>query len=63
MSDHAFEGRESSRVPAVLWEIVSDVASKCEKVRKPWVFSVEALDFEHACVSRRAERAGRTVKV
>ena len=23
---------------------------KCDKVRKPWVFAVEALDFEHACV-------------
>ena len=33
----AFEGRESSRVPDVLGEIVPDVGAKCEKVRKPWV--------------------------
>ena len=26
-------------------------------------FTVEVLEFEHACVRRRAERAGRTVKV
>ena len=24
-------------MPDVLWEIVSDVGPKCEKVQKPWV--------------------------
>ena len=30
---------------------------------KAMCFVVEALEFEHACVSRRAERVGRNVKV
>ena len=58
-----FEGRESSRVPDVLEEIVPDVVAKVWESAKAIDFAVEALDFEHACVWQRAERAGRTVKV
>ena len=58
-----FEGRESSRVPDVLGEIVPDVGAKVWESAKAMGFAVEALDFKHACVWRRAERAGRTVKV
>ena len=36
---------------------------RSEKSAKAMSFAVEALEFEHACVWRRAERAGRTVKV
>ena len=60
MSVHAFEGRERSRVPAVLGEIVPDVGSKCEKVRKPWV-----LRLKRWSLSMRVSHgeSGRTVKV
>ena len=54
---------ESSRVPDVLEEIVPDVVAKVWESAKAIDFAVEALDFEHACVWQRAERAGRTVKV
>ena len=59
----AFEGRESSRVPDVLGEIVPGVGAKVWESAKAMGFAVEALDFEYARVWRRAERAGRTVKV
>ena len=59
----AFEGAESSRVPDVLGEIVPDVGAKVWESAKAIGFAVEALEFEHACVWRRAERAGRIVKV
>ena len=59
----AFEGRESSRVPDDLGEIVPDVGAEVWESAKAMGFAVEALDFEHACAWRRAERAGRTVKV
>ena len=52
----AFEGRESSRVPDVLGEIVPDVGAKVWESEKAMGFAVEALDFEHACVWWRAER-------
>ena len=44
-------------------EIVPDVEAKMGESAKAMGFAVEALDFEHVCVWRRAERAGRTVKV
>ena len=43
-----FEGRESSRVPDVLGEIVPDVGAKVWGSAKAMGFAVEALDFEHA---------------
>ena len=58
----AFEGRESSRVPDVLGEIVPDVGARVWESAKAMGFAVKALDFEHACVWWRVERAGRTVK-
>ena len=60
--EFAFEGKESSRVPDVLGKIVPDVGAKVWKSVKAMGFAVEALEFEHACVWWRAERAGRTVK-
>ena len=45
-----FEGRESSRVPDVLVEIVPDMGAKVCESAKAMDFAVEALDFEHACV-------------
>ena len=59
----AFEGRESSRAPDVLGEIVPDVGAKVRESAKAKGFAGEALDFEHACVWRRVERAERNVKV
>ena len=54
----AFEGRESSRVPDVLGEIVPDVGAKCEKVRKPWV-----LRLKRWILSMRAsEKSGESGK-
>ena len=58
-----FEGRESSRAPDVLGEIVPNVGAKMWESVKAMGFAVEALDFKHACVWQRAERTGRTVKV
>ena len=46
----AFEGRESSRVPDVLGEIVPDVGAKVSESAKAIGFAVEVLDFEHASV-------------
>ena len=46
----ASEGRESSRVPDVLGEIVPDVGAKVWESAKALGFTVEAVDFEHACV-------------
>ena len=46
----AFEGRESSRVPAVFREIVPDVGAKVRESAKAMGFAVEVLEFEHACV-------------
>ena len=61
--EFAFEGRDSSRVPDVSGKIVPYVGAKVQESVKAMGFAVEALDFEHACVWRRAERAGMTVKV
>ena len=43
----AFEGREISRVPDVLGEIVPDVGAKLCESAKAMGFATEALDFEH----------------
>ena len=51
-----FEGRESSRVPDVLGEIVPDVGAKVWESAKAMGFAVEALDFEHACLMKSGER-------
>ena len=61
--EFTFEGRESSRVSDVLGEIVLDMGAKVWESAKAMGFAVEALKFEHVCVWRRMERAGRTVKV
>ena len=50
----AFEGRESSRVPDVLGEIVPDVGAKVWESAKAMGFAFEALDFERACVWRES---------
>ena len=50
-----FEGRESSRVPDVLGEIVPDVGAKVWESAKAMGFAVEALDFEHACLMKSGE--------
>ena len=43
-------GRESSRVPDVLGEIVPDVGTEVCECAKAMGFVVEALEFEHVCV-------------
>ena len=50
MSEIAFEGRERSRVPDALGEIVPDVRTEVWESAKAIAFAVEALEFEHACV-------------
>ena len=46
----AFEGRESSKVPDVLGEIVPDMGAKVSESAKATGSAVEAMEFEHACV-------------
>ena len=53
----AFERRERSRVPDVLWEIFPEVGAEVWKNAKAMGFAVEALEFEHADEERR-EREG-----
>ena len=50
-------------MPDDLGEIVPDVGAKVWESAKAMDFVVEALNFDSACVWRRAKRTGRIVKV